>query len=204
MQVRSRVTRSGHNTPHQVNTLGPVGGGANAAVAVGVASWADYGRWAQEGLPTISNSNHWIKGRRYNGYYTTTTRVTQMHDIVKTLQDGQKSFGVRARGWEKSLRKHGKTTMTYRITRPLQQVVTISVEAKTFVCERSLPCPPLVLLPLCTPPSPYLLQAPRCQTWIHHAHHCNKCEVASPQVEAIQARHGPVCLKQLLRRTDES
>ena len=57
-----------------------------------------------------------------------------MHDIVKTLQDGQKSFGVRARGWEKSLRKHGKTIMKYRVTRPLKHVVMISVEAKTVVC----------------------------------------------------------------------
>ena len=53
-------------------------------------------------------------------------------------------------------------------------------------------------------PSPLLLQAPRCQAWIHHAHHCTRCEVASPQVEAMQARHGPVCLKRLLSRTDEN
>ena len=68
----------------------------------------------------------------------TTTRITQMHDIVKTLQDGPESvkeiLGAKAHGWEKSLRKHGKITMKYRATRPLQHVVTISVEAKTFVC----------------------------------------------------------------------
>jgi len=68
----------------------------------------------------------------------TTTRITQMHDVVKTLQDGPESLkemlGVRARGFEKSLRKHGKTTMKYRVTRPLQHVVMISVEAKTSVC----------------------------------------------------------------------
>ena len=57
-QVRSRVTRSGHNTPHQVNTLGPVGNGANATVAASFASRVDYGRWAQEGLPAISLSKH--------------------------------------------------------------------------------------------------------------------------------------------------
>ena len=44
------------------------------------------------------------------------------------------SFGVRACGWEKSLRKHRKITIKYRVTRPLQHVVTISVEAKTSVC----------------------------------------------------------------------
>jgi len=72
----------------------------------------------------------------------TTTQVTQMHDIVKTLKDGPESakeilwtpVGVRACGWEKSLRKHGKTTLKYRVTRPLQHVVTISVEAKTSTC----------------------------------------------------------------------
>ena len=37
-QVRSWVTRSGHNAPHQVDTLGSVGGGANATVAASVAS----------------------------------------------------------------------------------------------------------------------------------------------------------------------
>jgi hypothetical protein len=68
----------------------------------------------------------------------TTTRVTQMPDIVKMLQDTPESVkeitGAKARGWEKSLRKHGNITMKYRVTRPLQHVVTISVEAKTFVC----------------------------------------------------------------------
>jgi len=59
-------------------------------------------------------------------------------------------------------------------------------------------------LALCTPLSPLLLQAPRCQAWIHHAHHCTRCKMASPQVKAMQARHGPVCLKRLLSRTDES
>ena len=34
---RSRVTRSGHSAPHQVNTLGPISGGANATVAASVA-----------------------------------------------------------------------------------------------------------------------------------------------------------------------
>ena len=48
------------------------------------------------------------------------------------------------------------------------------------------------------------LQAPRCQAWIHHAHYCTRSKIASPQVEAMQARHGPVCLKRLLSRTDES
>ena len=67
----------------------------------------------------------------------TTMQVTQMHDIVKTLQTDQKalkrSFGEKARGWEKSLRTHGEITMKYRVTCPLQHVGTISVQAKTTV-----------------------------------------------------------------------
>ena len=39
---------------------------------------------------------------------------------------------------------------------------------------------------------------------IHHVHQYNSCEVVSPQVEAMQARRGLVCLKRLLSRTDES
>ena len=37
-QVRSRVTRSGHSAPHQVDTLGSISSGANATVAASVAS----------------------------------------------------------------------------------------------------------------------------------------------------------------------
>ena len=138
----------------------------------------------------------------------TTTQITQMHDIVKTLQDGPESvkeiLWSEGPGLGEELKKEWKITMKYRATRPLQHVVTISVEAKTSVRQRPLPCPPIVLLSLCTPLSPLLLQAPRCQVWIHHAHHCTRCKVASPQVEAMQARQGPVCLKRLLSRTDES
>jgi len=53
-----RVTRSGQSAPHQVDTLGSISGAANATVAASVASLADHGRWAQEGLPIISISNH--------------------------------------------------------------------------------------------------------------------------------------------------
>ena len=72
-QVRSRVTRSGHSAPHQVDTPGSMSGGANATVVASVASWADYWRWAQEDLPTISISNHWNKARRHDGYYNNTS-----------------------------------------------------------------------------------------------------------------------------------
>jgi len=66
-----------------------------------------------------------------------TTRVMQIHEIVHCKTDQKvpnKPFGMRACGWEKSLRKHGKITMQYRVIRPLHHVVTISVEAKTSAC----------------------------------------------------------------------
>ena len=70
----------------------------------------------------------------------TSTRVTQMYDIVETLQEGpegatemRSSEGPWLGARLKSLRKHGKTTMKYSVTRPLQQVATISVEANTYV-----------------------------------------------------------------------
>jgi len=37
-QVRSRVTRSGHSAPYQVDTLGSISGGANLTVAASVAN----------------------------------------------------------------------------------------------------------------------------------------------------------------------
>jgi len=39
---------------------------------------------------------------------------------------------------------------------------------------------------------------------VHHTHQCKRCEVASRRAEVMQARHGLVCLKRLLSRTDES
>jgi len=58
----------------------------------------------------------------------TTTRVTQTHDIVKTLQDGPESV-------EEILWSEGPwLAMKHRVTSPLQHVVTISVEAKTSMC----------------------------------------------------------------------
>jgi phage-related protein len=76
---------------------------------------------------------------------TTVTRVTQMHDIVKTLQDGPDNakeilwsegpwVGEELeKAWEEYYEVHGKTTMKYRVTHSLQHAVTISVKA-TFVC----------------------------------------------------------------------
>jgi len=77
---------------------------------------------------------------------TTVTRVTQMHHIVKTLKDGPDNAKEilwsespwvgedLEKAWEDYYEVHGKTTMKYRVTHPLQHAVTISVKAKTFVC----------------------------------------------------------------------
>jgi len=146
--VRSRVTRSGHNTPHHVGTLGPVGSGANATVAacliasVAIRADSNVVDAAPKRVDTrgSSHSQHFksIETKEGGMMVITTTKNTQMHDIVKTLHDGPESAKAILwsvfLGWEKSLRKHGKTTMKYRVTCPLQHVVTISVEAQTSVC----------------------------------------------------------------------
>ena len=137
----------------------------------------------------------------------TTTQVMQMHDIAKTLQDRPES--VKEILWSEGpwlgeeLEKAWENYYEVQGYSPIGTCGNNQCKSKDLYVLTSLPCPPLVL-PLCTPLSPLLLQAPWCQAWIHHAHHCTRCEVASPQVEAMQARHGPVCLKRLLSRTDES
>jgi len=129
----------------------------------------------------------------------TTTRITQMHDIVKTLQDGPES--VKEILWSEGpwlgeeLEKAWENYYEVQGYPPLATCGNDQCRSKDLHVQRPLPCPPLILLPLCTPFSPLLLQAPTCQAWVHHAHHCTRCEVASPQVEAMQARHGPVYLK---------
>ena len=68
----------------------------------------------------------------------TTTRIKQMHDIVKTLQDGPKS--VKEILWSEGpwsgeeLEKAWENYYEVQGSCPLQHVVTISVEAKTSVC----------------------------------------------------------------------
>jgi len=64
--------------------------------------------------------------------------ITQIHDIVKTLQDRAESAKENLRNegpWlgetlEKALENYAEV----QVTRPLQHVATISVEAKTSVC----------------------------------------------------------------------
>jgi len=94
--------------------------------------------------------------------------------------------------------------MKYRVTHLLQQVPTISVEAKPCLCQANFaPCPPRVLIPLCMLLSFFLLRGPKCRVWIHHAYECNRCEVASPRADAMQARHRIVCLQRLLSKRRE-
>ena len=131
-----------------------------------------------------------------------------MHDIAKTLQDGPES--VEEILWNEGpwlgeeLEKAWENYYEVQGYSPFATCGNDQCRSKDLCVERLLPCPPLVLLSLCTPLSPLPLQAPRCRAWIHHAHHCTRGEVAFPQVEAMQARHGPVYLKRLLSRTDES
>jgi len=137
----------------------------------------------------------------------TTTRITQIHDIVKTLQDRPESV-------EEILLSEGpwlgeeleKAWENYYEVQGSSLFATCGDDqcrSKDLCVLTSDVFPSTGLSPLCTPLAPLLLQAPRCQAWIHHAHHCTRWKEASPQVEAMQARHGPVCLKRLLNRTDE-
>jgi len=138
----------------------------------------------------------------------TTTRVTQMNDILNTLQDGPES--VEEILWSEGpwlgeeLEKACENYYEMQGYSPFATCGNDQCRSKDLCVERLLPCHPLVLFSLCTPLSPLPLQAPRCQAWNHHAHHCTRGKVAFPQVEAMQARHGPVYLKRLLSRTDES
>ena len=137
----------------------------------------------------------------------TTTRITQLHDIVKTLQDGPES--VKKILWSESpwlgeeLEKAWENYYEVQGYSPFAKCGNDRCRSNDLCVLTSTALPSTSLSsPLHL--SPLLLQAPRCQAWIHHAHFCTRCEVASPQVEAMQARHGPVCLKRLLSRTDES
>jgi len=89
IQVRSRVTRSGHNAPHQVGTLGPVGGGANATVAALLQ--AEQIIDAGPKRVFLLSAFQITETKEGGMIIITTTRVTQMLHIVKTLQEGQES-----------------------------------------------------------------------------------------------------------------
>jgi len=135
----------------------------------------------------------------------TTTRITQMHYIVKTLQDGPES--VKEILWSEGPwlgEELEKLWENYYEVQGYSSFATCGNDqcrGKDLCVLTSAALPSTSLSFPCTPLPPLLLQAPRCQAWIHH---CTRCEVVSPQVEAMQARHRPVCLKQLLSRTDET
>ena len=140
----------------------------------------------------------------------TTAQFTQMHDIVKTLQDGPESveeiFWSEGPWLGEELEKAWEKYNEVQGYSPLAKCGNDECRSKDLSgCV--LTC---AALPSTSPSShlhaPFTPSTPvrRCQAWIHHAHHCTRCEVVSPQVEAMQARHRPVCLKRLLSRTDES
>jgi len=119
-----------------------------------------------------------------------------MHDIVKTLQDGPES--VKEILWSEGpwlgeeLEKAWENYYEVQSYSPFATCGNDQCRSKDLCVLTSAalpstsPCSPLHAP--CT--GPLLLQAPRCQALIHHAHHCTRCEVASPQGEAMQARHG--------------
>ena len=83
------VTRSGHNAPHQVDSLGPVGGGANATVQQALQAEQIMDARPKRVSPL---SAFQITEAKDGGIMViTTTRIMQVHDIVKTLQDGPES-----------------------------------------------------------------------------------------------------------------
>jgi len=108
---------------------------ANVTVAASVASWADYGRWAQEGLPAISISNHWNKRRRHDGYHNNMSYANAWYSGNVARRTRKRWWDLWSEGpWVGEELGHGNNTIKYKITRPLQHVGTISVEAKTSVC----------------------------------------------------------------------
>jgi len=134
----------------------------------------------------------------------TTTRVMQMHDIVKTLQEGPECVAeiLWSEGpWlGEELEKAWENYYEVQGYSPFATCGNDQCRSKDLCVLTSAALPSTSPSSFCAPLSPLLLQAPRCQAWIHHAHHCTRCEVASPREEVMQARHGPVCLKRLLRK----
>ena len=95
-QVRGRIIRSCHNAMHKLDTLGPVGCRANAKVPWGQSAAEQMQKWQQAlqadqitdaGLKRVSPLSAFQVTETNEGgmMVITTTRVTQMHDIVKSL-----------------------------------------------------------------------------------------------------------------------
>ena len=87
--TRSRATRSGHSAPHQVDTWG-------RSVVEQIRQWQQALQAEQimdaEPKRVSSRSAFQITETKEGGtMIITTTRVTQMRDIVKTSQDGTQS-----------------------------------------------------------------------------------------------------------------
>jgi len=133
----------------------------------------------------------------------TSKRVMQMHDIVQTLQDGPES--VKAILWSEGPWLEEELEKVWQNYYEVQDYLPSTTCANNQWRSKGLCVLTSAALPSTSPSSPLhalsplLLQAPRCQVWMHDAHHCTRCEVASPQIDIMQARHGPVCLKRYPR-----
>ena len=121
----------------------------------------------------------------------TTTQITQMHDIVKTWEDGPES--VKEILWSEGpwlgeeLEKVWENYYEGQGHLPSVTCGNNQCRSRDLCVLTSVTLHSTIFFPLFTPLSPLLLQVPRCQAWIHHVHHCTRCKVTSPQVEAMQA-----------------
>jgi len=128
-----------------------------------------------------------------------------MHDIVKTLQDGPES--VKEIHWSEGPWLGEELEKAWENYYEIQGYSPFATCGNDQSRSKDLCVLTSAALPSTSPSSPLhatFTPAPRCQAWIHHSHLCTRCEVECPQVKAMQARHGPVCLKRLLGITDES
>jgi len=138
----------------------------------------------------------------------TTTRITHMHDIVKTLQDRPES--IKAILWSEGpwlgeeLEKVWENYYEVQSYSPFATCGNDQCRSQDLCVLTSAALPSTSLSsPLRAPFTPATpgSQVPGVDS---PSHHCTMFEVASPQVQAMQARYGPVCLKRLWSRTDES
>jgi len=136
----------------------------------------------------------------------TSTRVTQMHDIVKTLQDGPES--VQEILWSKGQWLGEELEILwgnyYHDYLPFATCGNDQCRSKDLCVLSPSNSPSSPVHASFTPSTPGS-QVPGVDSPCSLLHQVyTRCEVVSPKVEAMQARHRPVCLNGLLSKTDES
>jgi len=147
----------------------------------------------------------------------TTTRVTQMHDMVKTLQhgpEGVKEFICSEGPWlGEELEKAWENHYEVQGYSPFATCGNDQCRNKDLCVLTSAALPSISpSSPLHAPFAPSTLgsQVPGVDSPCSPLHQVrggispSRGNASSPQVEAMQGRHGPVCLKRLLSRTDQS